>query len=312
MEPYLSVSVVIPTHDRPGPLRSLLDSLALLRPGSFERVVVVDDSSSPGDLRSAHPRLPLEHIVVDRRAFISRAKNLGWRATDSDLVYFIDDDNVVDESTLSGPRAALASDSALGAVVPAVLYRRRPDIVWVYATPLAPGRWGHELVGRNGPRQAALEGRLLVTDALPNAALVRREALEGIGGFREDLVVNSSADAAMRMERAGWKVRAHTGAFIYHDVEPPGAFGYWSRHGEADPERVYFEIRDWFLLMKSIHRGERFFRPRATVHALGFMLPNGTTYLLRRGGRGRSSFRNLLAGYVSGLRLTGGREGAPP
>ncbi len=298
-----SLSVVVPTHNRPERVRALLGSLERVGGPRVDRVVVVDDSAHPEDLRSAFPDLPLDHVILGERVFISRAKNLGWRRTDTDLVYFIDDDNILAPSTLEGPRDVMAADPSVGAVVPAVLYQRQPDLVWVYATPLARGRWGHELVGHNGPRQPSLEGLLMDTDALPNASLVRRAALEDIGGFREDLVVNSSGDAALRLKRAGWKVRAYTGAFIYHDVDPPGEFGYWARHGVADPERVYYEVRDWFLLMQSIHRGEPLFPWRATYHALGFLLPNGTTYLLRRGARGRASFRNLLTGYLSGMRL---------
>ena len=302
--PPLSLSIVIPTHNRPERVLALLTSLASTPIDGLARIVLVDDSTQPVDYRTRFPSLPIDHLVLPERVFISHAKNLGWTRAQSDLVYFIDDDNVVTPETFRRPLAAMAADPGLGAIVPAVLYRRRPDLVWVYATPLAPDGWGHTLVGRNRPRAPLLEGKLLDTDALPNASLVRKAAFEGIGGFSEDLVVNSSADAALRLKRAGWKVHADTGAFIYHDVDPPGEFGYWAQHGVADPERVYYEVRDWFLLMRSIHRGEILFAVRATYHALGFLLPNGTTYLLRGGAGGRASFRSLLTGYLSGLRAT--------
>jgi glycosyltransferase involved in cell wall biosynthesis len=301
--PALSLSIVVPTHDRPERIIALLASLAATEIEGLQAVIVVDDSGSPVDLRARFPGLPLDHVVLPERVFISRAKNLGWRRATSDLIYFIDDDNVVSGETFHEPVSAMAEDPSLGAVVPAVLYRRRPDLVWVYATPLAAGGWGHTLVGRNLPRALDLEGRLMATDALPNASLVRKAAFEQIGGFSEDLVVNSSADAALRLKRAGWRVFAHTGSFIFHDVDPPGEFGYWAQHGSADPERVFYEVRDWFLLMRSIHTGERLFSIRATFHALGFLLPNGATYLLRGGARGRASCRSLLTGYLSGMRL---------
>ncbi len=303
----LTVSVGIPTHDRPERVTALLESLEEARVHGLQSVLIVDDSPEPVDFVSRFPGLPIDLLRLRERAFISRAKNLGWRRARSDLVYFIDDDNVVSRETFTGPLEAMAADPSLGAVVPAVLYHRRPDLVWVYATPWAEGRWGHTLIGRNQPRVAALEGQLLDTDALPNASLIRRAAFEQTGGFSEALAVNSSAEAAMRLKRAGWKVRAHTGAFIRHDVEPPGEFGYWARHGAADPERVYHEVRDWFLLMRSVHEDVPWFRLQATVHALGFLLPNAMTYLLRGGARGRASFRNLISGYLGGLRATSRR-----
>ena len=303
------VSVVIPTHDRPDQLRALLASLQAVASERLDAVIVVDDSASPVDVAREFPRLRIEHLVLDRRAFISRAKNLGWRAARSPFVFFIDDDNVVTRETLEGPLARMAESPEVAAVVPAVLYKARPDLVWVYATPLAPGRWGHVLIGRNRPRDAALEGRLYDTDALPNAALVRREALEAIGGFREILEVNSSADAALRLKAVGWRVLADSGTFILHDVEPPGRAGWWARHGAADPDRVFHEVRDWFVLMHTLHGDERLFPLRATWHALGFLLPNGVTYLVRGGPRGRRAFGQLLRGYVTGLRATA-RSGA--
>jgi len=297
-----TVSVVIPTHERPKQLFSLLSSLRDARIPELEKIVVVDDSRVQTSLETDFPDLPLDVVFLPQRVFISRAKNLGWRRSHSDFVYFVDDDNVVTKDTIRLPLEIIAARSEIGAIVPAVLYFRRPEIVWVYSTPWAPGRWGHSLLGRNLPRDPSLEGQLCNTDAMPNAALVRRRALEDIGGFNEALIVNSSADAALRLKNAGWGVYAHTGSFIYHDVEPPGRIGYWAQHGIADPTRVYYELRDWFSFMHSLHRDEGFFRMRATLHASGFMLPNALSYLLVGGSRGRNLLKEMLRGYLSSLK----------
>ena len=287
-------------------MRVLLSSLRDIHIPELEKIVVVDDSGGSLHLESEFADLPIEWIELPERVFISGAKNIGWHRSSSELVYFIDDDNVVTQETFQVPLGTLATHPEVGAVVPAVLYWRRPDLVWVYATPLAPGRWGHSLLGRNRPRDPALEGRLFDTDALPNAVLVRRRALVDIGGFREALAVNSSADAALRLKKAGWTVYATTAAFIYHDVEPPGRLGYWAQHGVSDPGRVYHEIRDWFSFMQSLHRDERFFTIRATLHASGFMLPNGLSYLLTGGSQGRESLLQLVRGYISSIRTRRG------
>ncbi len=302
----LGMSIVIPTHDRPDRLRALLGSIRAAASPVVESIIIVDDSVSPSDPVGEFPDLPVTHLTLVPRAFISRAKNLGWRAAQSPFVFFIDDDNVVTRDTLEKPLAVMAGSAEIGALVPSVLYKERPDLVWVYATPLAPGRWGHTLLGRNRPRDPALEGRLYDTDALPNAAFVRREALEEIGGFSEALEVNSSADAALRLKAKGWRVLAYSGAFIHHDVEPPGRAGYWARHGAADPDRVFHEVRDWFVVMRTLHATESLFPLRATWHALGFMLPNGMVYLVRGGPRGRRAFRQLVRGYLNGLRVSAG------
>src|SRR5436309_7485009 len=176
-------SIVIPTHNRTEVLCSLLRSIREHWTPRIENVVVVDDSDRPFDFGKTFHDLPLRHIVQRPRMFIPRATNLGWQAAPSPFVYFIDDDNIVTPTTFEGPLDLMDSNPNVAAVVPAVLYRSTPELVWVYATPLSGGRWGHVLIGRNRPRAPSLENRVLDTDALPNAALLRRSAPTEIGGF---------------------------------------------------------------------------------------------------------------------------------
>jgi len=156
------------------------------------------------------------------------------------------------------------------------------------------------LIGRNLPRDASLENRLLVADALPNAFIIRRKALEDVGGFNERLVVNSSMDLSLKLKSKGWQVVADTGAFIFHDVEPPGKFGWWATHGGSDPTRVRYEIRDWFIIMNMIHGSKRFFLLRAVLESSKFVPPNLLAYMVR--GKSRKGILTSLAkGYLEGI-----------
>jgi GT2 family glycosyltransferase len=299
----LPISVVIPTHNRPDKLRRLLTSLQQFNGGVLESVIVVDDSESPIDLETEFPGLGLRHMVSSRRIFISRAKNIGWRAASTDYVYFIDDDNVIGEGTIAPVYEQVASLPKVAAIMPAVFYLASQNLVWVYATPFLNRRRVLNLVGRNLPRNPTLEGRLLKTDALPNASLVRRQALEDVGGFDERLVVNSSMDFAQRLKAKGWGVYAFTGAFTYHDVDVPGKVGWWAGHGTADPERVRYELRDWFIITKRLHPDDPLFRIRFAMASLRFVLPNLSAYVLRGKRRG-ALVRSLIQGYAEGLMLS--------
>lgn len=245
----------------------------------------------------------LRHIVLDSRVFISRAKNIGWKNTGTDYVYFIDDDNEIDNTTITSMLETISRSNKIGALMPAVLYKTEPDLVWVYATPFSLKRTKLSLVGRNRPRNSLYENRLLATDALPNASLIRRKVLEEAGGFDEQLVVNSSMDLCLRMKSNGWQVFAFTGAFVHHDVEPPGQLGWWATHGASDPLRVRYEIRDWFIIMHRLWgNNDPLFSVKAITESR-FVMPNVLAYLLR--GRSRKSLvKNLLTGYLEGLRLT--------
>jgi len=267
-----------------------------------DSVVLVDDSEKPVDLTKDFNSINLKQITLGRRTFISKAKNIGWRNLTSEYVYFIDDDNVVGKETIAPLLEVISRSKSIGAVMPAVLYKSRPDLVWVYATPLSSRKkLKHELIGRNEARNSALENRLLNTDALPNASIVRRNALQSVDGFDETLVVNSSMDLCLRLKANGWKVFSYTGGFVYHDVEPPGRLGWWAIHGAVDPGRVRYEIRDWFILASRLHRNEKFFRIQVVI-ASRFVVPNLLAYFVRGHERIRLA-RSLITGYVEGVRF---------
>ena len=296
------IGIVIPTHNRYDKLRALLASIQRWKTSEVNSVVVVDDSDEPVDLTKDFDSINLKQILVDRRTFISRAKNIGWRSLSSEYVYFIDDDNVIGEETIAPVLGIISKSKSIGAVMPAVLYKSRPDLVWVYATPLSSRRGlNHQLIGRNKPRDSSFENRLLNTDALPNTSIVRRMALESVDGFDETLVVNSSMDLCLRMKANGWRVYSYTGGFVYHDVEPPGRMGWWATHGAVDPGRVRYEIRDWFILASRLRRNEKLFRIRV-IAASRFVIPHLLAYFVR--GRERTKLaRSLITGYLEGLRF---------
>jgi GT2 family glycosyltransferase len=297
----MSTTLVIPTHDRPYKLRNLLTSIRQNWNSEIASIIVIDDSEIKPDLVE-YGDLKLQHVKVNSRIFISRAKNIGWRRARTEYVYFIDDDNIISELSLTPILNIIRGSDRIGALMPAALYKSRPDLVWVYATPFLNRRLALNLVGRNLPRNLSLENLLLKTDALPNASLVRRRALEEVNGFDERLVVNSSLDFTQRLKVRGWKVGAYTGAHIYHDVEVPGRIGWWAAHGSVDPQRVRYELRDWFLIMKRLHSGERLLKVRSIVQSFRFVLPNTLAYLLR--GRSRARLiQSILIGYLEGITL---------
>lgn len=295
-----SFDVVIATRDRPGPLAALLHDLreGLSHPS---RILIVDDSTHPLEWGARFPDLPLEVVRPHPQALISKAKNLGWNRCRADWIAFIDDDNRLPPDLLAHLSADLARNPAWGAVMPGVVYHRRPELVWVYATPFRPDRWGFALVGRNAPRDPRLENRVLPTDALPNLSMVRAEALRSVGGFDERLPFNSSADFCQRVKRAGWEVWADTGTLTRHDVEPPGVPGYWAEHTVQNPGRSRLEVADWFRFQRRWNGDHAFFSVRASYHAAGFMLSKLLAAAVRPAGRPIPLALAMLRGTRDGL-----------
>ena len=293
---------MVPTHRRSERLENLLASIRATSPNSLDQVVIVDDTPESVGASPGGVGLPVQWIHPQKRQFISRAKNTGWRATSSPLVAFVDDDNCVTDGLLDRLAAHFRDRPRLGAVMPGVLYKRRPDLVWVYATPFRPDRWAFDLIGRNRPRQASLESQWLPTDALPNLSVIRREALEQIGGFDERFPVNSSADLCQRLKRAGWDVVADPGALTLHDVEPPGETAFWAEHVTQDPDRMRHEVADWFRFHRVWNGQRRLFPLQASWHALGFLLPTLFGVWVRKPSPRIRLSVELIRGYRDGLR----------
>lgn len=91
----LAVSVVVPTHDRPGGLARVLEALRAqtLAAEAFE-VVVVDDGAGP-ETRRLLDELDDPRVTVVRRDEArgpAAARNAGWKAARAPLVAFTDDD----------------------------------------------------------------------------------------------------------------------------------------------------------------------------------------------------------------------------
>lgn len=296
------MSIIIVTHNRKQMLRNLLSSVRDSSGGIVGQIIIVDDSDvEDGQCRKDFPDLPIDYVHFSKRIFISKAKNIALSMSTGEFSYFIDDDNVVTGNTLQIPYDTIRNDPQIGAVMPAVLYRDDPELVWVYATPFRRGQWGFQLVGRNLPRDPKKENTLLDTDALPNASIVRTAAAIEIGGFDESLEVNSSAFFCYRLKGAGWKAVANTGSFTFHDVELPGSFGYWTQHQLADPERVMRETREWFGIMSRVHPGMKNFRVHAMAHFPRVALPNTAAYLARGGKERTRLLFCQLRGMMDGL-----------
>lgn len=218
-----SISVVVPTRDRPELLDGCLTALrASIRDG--DEIVVADSASTDLRVREVAEAQGARYVRCDLPG-ASRARNAGWRACRREIVAFIDDDVRVDAGWAAAIVAAFAD----------------PGVTFV------TGKIG-EPDGSTGPRVAQLEGdepRRLDADTAgvighsANLA-VRRRALEAIGGFDESLgagarfLAAEDLDLFDRLFAAGYIGRYEPSASAVHEswrrlrefVRLQGAYGY--------------------------------------------------------------------------------------
>ena len=201
------VSVVVPNFNGERWLPGCLDSLARQEPAPAE-VIVVDNGSSDGSLRylaASHPELRV--IALPRNTGFAHAANRGLDAARHELVAMINTDVVLEPDWLARMAAALEADPGAASVACKMLSLSDPARVYDAGDVLR--RDGAcEQRGRHGRDDGRWDAPGEVFGACAGAALYRRSAVQGLGGFDERYFAYlEDVDLALRLRLAGWRCR---------------------------------------------------------------------------------------------------------
>lgn len=202
---YRDVTVVIPCRDNGFGLRRLLRALRGMR------VIVVDDGSTipivESDLEGMHC-----HVEVVRHADSqgpAAARNTGLKLATTDFVAFLDSDVVPRRGWLEALLGHF-SDPAVALVA--------PRIVGLVLSDNAIARY--EAVRSSldlGLREAPVVPYGPVSYVPSAAIVVRRSAINEIGGFDEALQCGEDVDLCWRLIEAGSRLRYEPVSHVAHD-----------------------------------------------------------------------------------------------
>ncbi len=206
------VTCVIPVRDDPEGLTRLLRSLEANQPAPADVVIAEDGSRDPqafAELARAHNAGIIQHVAARGPA---AARNEGWRTAATGVVVFLDSDVVVGPDWLS-PLLAHFSDPTVAAVAPRV---RAPD-----AESSTLHRFErHSSPLDMGPQPSIVASRRRVRYVPSAALLFRRDVLDELNGFDEDLRVGEDVDLVWRAAAAGWTVRYEPSVVVHHRNRP--------------------------------------------------------------------------------------------
>ncbi|MBI2815514.1 MAG: glycosyltransferase [Acidobacteria bacterium] len=139
-------TVIIPTRDRPADLDRCLEAVSRLEYSTFD-VLVVNNAPANNATRDVAQKWGVRYLVEPRPG-VSRARNSGARACDSEILAYLDDDSVPEPAWLS----ALVEEFSDPAVM-AVTGRTLPVEVTTDAQHLFLSRGGFDL----GPNRRSLD-----------------------------------------------------------------------------------------------------------------------------------------------------------
>lgn len=220
MKSQTTVSVVIPVFNAEQWIGETLESVAQQRCDvSTLEVIAVDDHSTDRtvDIATAvlKSRLPGGRIVrLPVNAGVSAARNIGWRQAKGDWIQFLDADDLIAPEKLAEQSQFAALQTKDVAVVFSK-WRRLEKIgaAWRPSGPIV------EPDLSSAPVVDILEQHFGYVGPM----LIKRSALEDVGGFRKGLLLGEDQELSLRLAMSEYRfARADAAEPVYFYRQTPG------------------------------------------------------------------------------------------
>ena len=243
-----SLSIVVPTRDRPQLLEACLASLQETV-GPDDEIVVVDSASRSPAVERLARRRGVRYLRCPRPG-ASRARNLGWREASHDVVAFVDDDVRVLPGWADAMRTTFAEPQVAFATGRILL---PPGTAWT-DVPVAT----HE-----DPTPSILDADTGGVIGHGANAAARRSALDAVGGFDERMGPGAELRAAEdndlwdRLLAAGCVGRYEPEARAWHEQ--------WRTRRQLVPLNWAYGVGSGARLAKLIRRDRSRAGPAARV-----------------------------------------------
>lgn len=297
---------MVPTFCRDDQLVKLWESLlkSTYRPAE---IIIVNNAPHFLPCREQFSVEGIDVRVIDARLGpnVAEARNIGWRASVSELVFFIDDDNVVPPRTIERLVNRYRESERVGLIAPISLIGSS-NVIWcsgIFRTPLL-GRTISPGTFTNWDRQNIITS----TCDAPNAFMIPRRVLEELDGF-DSLrfpIHFEEADIGERMRQLGYGLYYDWNAAVEHHSNIVGIGSEWSRvvssAGGFDRVRLSSRSRPIFFRRhsKGINRLSRIWLGMPLWFAVVFLYIAFDKISTRLKVQ---LIKSILAGSIEGLRL---------
>ncbi len=204
-----SVSIVLPTRNRPDELAQALERVARQTHPELE-LVLVRDGGSPLDERTLEqlgrlefPAQGVEH--EDPPHGLAASRNRGIDSSRADAIAFLDDDDLWEPGHVTGLATALDRDPAL-------------DVVYADAWILDEASGQRRTLARDFDLEVFGRDSFIA----PSAIAARRRAFDRFGLFDTELPYSEDWDWLMRVALGGGRIARVPGASVTIRIHPGG------------------------------------------------------------------------------------------
>ncbi|MEL7114018.1 MAG: glycosyltransferase [Pseudomonadota bacterium] len=213
----MSVAAIAIGRNEGDRLKACLASLQ----GKAAPIIYVDSGSTDGSVEAA-VAAGAEVVTLDMAQpfTAARARNAGLaRLAEIDpkggYVQFLDGDCALREGWIEAALAEIETESDLAVVCGRRRERFPEDSIW---NQLTDDEW-------NTPVGEAI--------ACGGDALMRRAALEAVGGYRDDLIAGEEPEMCFRMRAMGWRIVRIDAEMTWHDAALTKLSQWWTRNTRA-------------------------------------------------------------------------------
>ena len=298
------VSIVIPTHNRKKKLIRLIKSvLESEYPKDKLEIIVVDDASTDGTFEYIKKWFPQVKIVrSNEEKFLAESRNIGIRASKGEYIFIVDDDNVVDRTTIRELVAFMEKHPNVGVAGPVMYFLKDPRRVWCAGVKRNYWTTITRLIGFNTIDNAHFKEHY-ETEDFPNAFMVRREVFEKVGLFNSKLfpIHYDEGDFCQRVRKAGYKIMVVPTAKVWHDIPLPEQSKASVLHLKS-PLRAYYAVRNR-ILFHSIWSKNAVQRSMALLASLIITVYYIITVLRDVANNRHEVIRSIIKGVIDGFKL---------
>jgi GT2 family glycosyltransferase len=217
------VAVVICTHNRPATLERCLKRLQQIKSPQFS-VVVADSAPTSNDTKLVAARYSADYVLSPVKG-ASRARNLGTRATHTDIIAYLDDDMEPHPDWLGRLLEEFADENTMAVTGPVLTLELAGACDNKLRLAMEQAPWGpHRFyIDQSSPQWFERTNFGGVGDG--NFA-VRRAAFDRLGGLDERLgrgtVINSCEEhyVYFRLVELGYKIAYAPHAIVFHPNSP--------------------------------------------------------------------------------------------
>lgn len=200
----MSISIIIPTLNRPNQLLKLLNRLNGII-SDKEEIIIVDDSlkSQEEQIKQLFTTRVL-YVNRGKKLGVSSARNVGASVSKNPYLIFIDDDDEFGENWLVDFRNQLIKE---------------PDLVFCNMVRVEPNGDQHEVLTSDS-RNGAMGDRIVI----PGAWIIKKTLFEKIGGFDEQILFAENTELFFRVfEEKPTVSYIDRFNFIYHPCPTGGS-----------------------------------------------------------------------------------------